>query len=349
MQKTALITGISGQDGSYLAELLLKKDYIVHGIVRRTSMGDWPRLDGLDGQLILHVGDVTDACNMQQIISRVRPDEVYNLAGQSDVGVSFECPLYTTSVNGIGVLNILEGIRTCGLVGACKMYQASTSELYGGLQEAPQSIHTAFYPRSPYSVSKLFGHWSVVNYREAYGLFAVNGILFNHESPRRGKYFVTQKIIKGIVDILSGSKESIVLGNLSSKRDWGHAKDYVRAMWLMLQQVEPRDFVICSGTQCSVRDFVSKAFAFVGITIFWEGDGICETGMWGDRIVVQVDEKYFRPTEVHSLLGCPQEAMQDLQWVPEYDIEYVIRDMMLSEMSRAHISYPLDITTIAGA
>ena len=350
MQKVALITGITGQDGSYLAELLLDRNYKVHGVVRRSSCQVYPRISHLSDRLILHLGDITDACNIRQIVSRVSPDEIYNLAGQSDVGVSFECPEYTSQVNAMGVLHVLEAIRSAGISTTCKLYQASTSEMFGNSIDTPQTILTPFRPRSPYGVSKVFGHGIVVNYREAYGIFAVNGILFNHESPRRGVRFVTQKIIAGVVDIVCGSSDPIVLGNLSSKRDWGHAADYVEAMWMMLQQKEPKDFIICSGSQVTVRDFVTKAFQFAHMKVQWDGHGLNERGTVNKKLVVRVDSKYLRPTEVDSLLGCPKGAIFQLKWKPRHTVDSIVQDMMSAEMERRNLSrLPADFEKSVGA
>lgn len=340
MLRRALVTGISGQDGSYLAELLITLGYEVHGVVRRASSTNLHRIQHLIGLVTLHYGDMTDSSRIRHILSLVRPTEVYNLAGQSDVPMSFECPAYTAEVNAIGALHVLDAVRSSGLDKVCRIYQASTSELFGQVQETPQKVTTPFHPRSPYGVAKLFAHWTVVNYREAYGGYACNGILFNHESPRRGVEFVTQKIVRGVVSVLDGSDEPLVLGNLASKRDWGHAKDYVRAMWMMLQQPEPQDFVICTGVQCSVRDFVSKAFKFVGLDVIWQGEGNNERGLVNGKTVVEVDAKHFRPAEVDSLVGCPEAAWDILCWKPEYDLERLISDMMTSELARRRVAIP---------
>ena len=325
MQKTALITGITGQDGAYLAELLLEKGYIVHGIKRRSSLFNTDRIDHLykdlhekDIKLFLHYGDLTDATNLIRIIQQVQPDEIYNLAAQSHVQVSFETPEYTANSDALGTLRILEAIRILGLEKKTKFYQASTSELYGLVQETPQKETTPFYPRSPYAVAKLYAYWITVNYREAYKMFACNGILFNHESPLRGETFVTRKITRAVARIKLGLQEKLYLGNLSAKRDWGFAKDYVEAMWLMLQQDKPEDFVIATGEMHTVREFCTLAFAETGINLRWEGDGVYEKGIdtATGKILVEVDPKYFRPAEVEQLLGNPTKARTVLGWNP---------------------------------
>ena len=314
MSKVALITGITGQDGSYLAELLLEKGYEVHGIVRRASLINTHRIDHIYEQIKLHYGDLTDAMSITNLIKDIEPDEIYNLGAQSHVKVSFEIPDYTAQVDGLGTLRVLEAVRLLGMEMKTRIYQASTSELYGEVQETPQTETTPFYPRSPYGVAKLYGYWIVKNYRESYGMHASSGILFNHESPRRGETFVTRKITRGLSRISVGEQECLYLGNLNAKRDWGHAKDYVEAMWLMLQQDEPDDYVIATGEQYSVKDFVDKAAPFFGFNIEWMGEGELEFGYdWNTkRKVIAVDKKYFRPAEVESLLGDASKAKQKL-------------------------------------
>lgn len=333
-KKVALITGITGQDGSYLAEFLLEKGYDVHGIIRRSSQFNTGRIDHIFDRLHLHYGDMVDSSNLVGIVGRVRPDEVYNLAAQSHVKVSFEMTEYTGDVDGLGTLRLLEAIRICGLEKTTRFYQASTSEMYGKVQEIPQSETTPFYPRSPYGVAKLYSYWIVINYREAYDMFAVNGILFNHESPRRGGNFVTKKVTDSVAKILAGKQDTVTLGNLDSMRDWGHAKDYVRAMWMMLQHSTPEDFVIATGSQISVREFVSRAFNRVGLPLTWKGEGLEEVGMHADRILVSIDPKYFRPTEVESLLGDATKAKNLLGWVPQVGIDGLIDDMLDDEMQK---------------
>jgi GDPmannose 4,6-dehydratase len=352
--KKALITGITGQDGSYLTEFLLGKGYEVHGIIRRSSSFNTSRIDHLyqdphdaDRKLILHYGDLTDTSNLVRIISNIRPDEVYNLGAQSHVAVSFESPEYTADVDGIGALRILEAIRFLGLQKTCKFYQASTSELYGLIQETPQTENTPFYPRSPYAVAKLYAYWICVNYREAYDIFACNGILFNHESERRGETFVTRKITRVLSRIYCGLEDCLHLGNLDSLRDWGHAKDYVEMQWLMLQQDQPKDYVISSGKQISVRDFVNKACYEIGIEIAWTGEGVNEIGkvksltgsasefLKEDQTIIKVDPRYFRPTEVESLLGDPSKARIDLGWEPKISLEMMIAEMMQNDTNEA--------------
>jgi GDPmannose 4,6-dehydratase len=343
--KVALITGITGQDGCYLAEFLLQKGYIVHGIRRRSSLLNTHRIDHIifnqeyAKRFYLHYGDLSDSSNLLRIIQQTQPDEIYNLAAQSHVQVSFETPEYTANSDGLGVLRLLEAIRILGLQNKTRFYQASTSELYGLVQEIPQTEKTPFYPRSPYGVAKLYGYWITINYREAYNLFAVNGILFNHESPVRGENFVTRKITIGVSKIVAGIDSKLLLGNLDAKRDWGHAKDYVEAMWLMLQQNEPEDFVIATGTTTSVRDFVLMAFEEAGIKIRFEGKGENEKGIIqsiynsdtslavGD-VVVEVDKTYFRPTEVDILIGNAAKAKEKLGWVPKYSLKEMIKEMM---------------------
>ena len=331
--KTALITGITGQDGSYLAELLLEKGYEVHGIVRRSSLINTHRIDHIydNPNLTLHYGDLTDATNMIGVIKKVEPDEIYNLGAQSHVKVSFETPEYTGNVDGLGTLRILEAVRLLGMEGSVRIYQASTSELYGLVQEVPQRETTPFYPRSPYGVAKLYGYWIVKNYRESYGLHASSGILFNHESPRRGETFVTRKITRGLSRISTGQQNVLSLGNLDARRDWGHAKDFVKAMWLMLQQDEPDDYVIATGEQYSVRDFVDAAAPYFGMKIEWMGEGLNEVGYdWNTkRPVIKVDPKYFRPAEVQSLLGDATKAKEKLGWEPETSFTELIEDMVL--------------------
>ena len=329
--KTALITGITGQDGSYLAELLLEKGYEVHGMVRRSSLINTHRIDHIYEQLHLHYGDMTDAINIMNVIKKVEPDEIYNLGAQSHVKVSFETPEYTGQVDALGTLRILEAVRTLGMEKDVRIYQASTSELYGLVQETPQSETTPFYPRSPYGVAKLYGYWIIKNYREAYGMYACSGILFNHESPRRGETFVTRKITRGLSRISTGLQDCLYLGNLNALRDWGHAKDYVEAMWLMLQQDEPEDFVIATGEQHSVREFCEKAAPFFGLNFEWMGEGLDEVGFhWGaKKPIIKVDPKYFRPTEVETLLGDPTKAKEKLGWEPKTSFDELIEDMCI--------------------
>ena len=355
-QKVALITGITGQDGAYLAEFLLKKGYIVHGVKRRASLFNTDRIDHLyqdphveNRNLILHYGDLTDSTNLIRIIQQVQPDEIYNLAAMSHVAVSFETPEYTANADGIGTLRILEAIRILGLEKKTRFYQASTSELYGLVQEVPQKETTPFYPRSPYAVAKLYGYWITVNYREAYGLYACNGILFNHESPIRGETFVTRKITRAVARIALGLQDCLYLGNMNALRDWGHARDYVEAQWLMLQQAAPEDFVIATGVQYSVRDFVNAAVGELGIGLRWEGEGVNEIGIVenleqfkiGDStlkvgdVVVKVDPRYFRPTEVETLLGDPTKAKEKLGWVPQTSFESLVSEMVLSDLEEA--------------
>ena len=331
MSKVALITGITGQDGSYLAELLLEKGYEVHGIVRRASLINTHRIDHIYNQIKLHYGDLTDAMSVTNLIKDIEPDEIYNLGAQSHVKVSFEIPEYTAQVDGLGTLRVLEAVRLLGMEMKTRVYQASTSELYGEVQQTPQTETTPFYPRSPYGVAKLYGYWIVKNYRESYGIHASSGILFNHESPRRGETFVTRKITRGLSRISVGEQECLYLGNLNAKRDWGHAKDYVEAMWLMLQQDEPDDYVIATGEQYSVKDFVNKAAPFFGFNIEWMGEGELEFGYdWNTkRKVISVDKKYFRPAEVESLLGDASKAKQKLGWEPKISFDQLIEDMVL--------------------
>jgi GDPmannose 4,6-dehydratase len=342
--KTALITGITGQDGAYLAEFLLNKGYTVHGIKRRASMFNTDRIDHLyrdpherGVKLKLHYGDLTDATNLIRIIQETQPDEIYNLAAQSHVMVSFETPEYTANSDALGTLRMLEAIRILGLSKKTRFYQASTSELYGKVQETPQKETTPFYPRSPYGVAKLYSYWITVNYREAYDFFACNGILFNHESPIRGETFVTRKITRAVARIKLGLQKKMYLGNLNSKRDWGHARDYVEAQWLMLQQDKPEDFVIATGEQHSVREFVEAAFHEVGIHVQWKGEGILEKGYEGDtdRIIIEVDKRYFRPTEVDTLLGDPSKAKEKLGWSPKVTFKDLVSEMVREDLKEA--------------
>lgn len=361
MKKIALITGITGQDGAYLAELLLKKGYVVHGLKRRSSLFNTDRIDHLyqdphvdNRNLFLHYGDMTDSMNLTRVIQETQPDEIYNLAAMSHVKVSFDTPEYTANADGIGTLRILEAVRLLNLTNKTRIYQASTSELYGLVQEIPQKETTPFYPRSPYAVAKIYAYWITVNYREAYGLHASNGILFNHESPLRGETFVTRKITRAAARIAMGMQSKLFLGNLSSKRDWGHAKDYVRAMYLILQQDEPSDYVIATGITTEVREFVRMAFAEIGLLINFKGEGLYEKGFIGsidetlftERVgaeflntvsaikdpVVEVDINYFRPTEVDLLIGDATKSRTRLNWIPEYDLQALVKDMMLSDV-----------------
>lgn len=349
--KKALITGITGQDGAYLAELLLSKGYEVHGIKRRSSLINTQRIDHLyedlhkgDVKFILHYGDLSDSTNIIRIIQEVQPDEIYNLGAMSHVKVSFDEPEYTAQVDGIGTLRILEAVRLLGLTKKTKIYQASTSELYGLVQEVPQSENTPFYPRSPYAVAKLYGYWITVNYREAYDMFAVNGILFNHESPLRGETFVTRKITRAVAQIALGQQDKLYLGNLDAQRDWGHAKDYVEAMWLILQQDTPEDYVIATGITTRVREFVRMAFAYVGIEVEFTGEGVDEKGIVKSCAnpayqvaigteVVAVDPRYFRPTEVELLIGDPTKAQTKLNWKPKFDLNALVDDMMQADVA----------------
>ena len=329
--KVALITGITGQDGSYLAELLLQKGYEVHGIVRRSSLINTHRIDHIYEKIHLHYGDLTDATNLIGVIKKVEPHEIYNLGAQSHVKVSFETPEYTGQVDGLGTLRVLEAVRLLGMQDDVRIYQASTSELYGLVQAVPQTEITPFYPRSPYGVAKLYGYWIVKNYRESYGMHASSGILFNHESPRRGETFVTRKITQGLSRISVGLQDCLYLGNLDAKRDWGHAKDFVEAMWLMLQQDEPDDYVIATGKQYSVREFVDKAAPYFGLRLEWQGEGLNEVAVdkLSKRTVVAVDEKYFRPAEVESLLGDPTKAKEKLGWEPTTTFDQLVEDMCI--------------------
>jgi len=342
-KKVALITGVTGQDGSYLAEFLLNKGYIVHGIKRRTSLFNTDRIDHLyqdrhdkGVRLFLHHGDLTDSSSLIRIIQEVQPDEIYNLAAQSHVAVSFEEPEYTANSDGLGALRILEAIRILGLEMKTRFYQASTSELYGLVQEIPQKETTPFYPRSPYAVAKLYAYWITVNYREAYGLYACNGILFNHESPVRGETFVTRKITRALARIKLGLQDILYLGNMDAKRDWGHAKDYVEMQWLMLQQEIPEDFVIATGVQFSVRDFVKAAAKELGMEIRWEGNGVDEKGYNSHgKCIVAVDPRYFRPTEVETLLGDPAKAKEKLGWTPKTTFDQLVAEMVREDLKSA--------------
>lgn len=341
-KKVALITGVTGQDGAYLAELLLNKGYEVHGIKRRSSLFNTNRIDHLYTDLhennvkfILHYGDMTDSTNIIKIIQDVQPDEIYNLAAQSHVKVSFETPEYTANSDAVGALRILEAIRILKLEKKTKFYQASTSELYGKVQEVPQTENTPFYPRSPYAVAKLYAFWITKNYREAYGMYACNGILFNHESPIRGETFVTRKITRGVARIKLGMQKKIYLGNIDAKRDWGHAKDYVEGMWLMLQQDNPEDYVLATGETTSVRDFISMAFNEVGIKMKWEGTGVDEKGINAETgdILIEIDPNYFRPTEVDLLIGDASKAFNNLGWKPKHNLQDLVKDMVQSDMN----------------
>ena len=350
IKKKALITGVTGQDGSYLVELLLEKNYEVHGIKRRSSSFNTQRVDHLyqdpheENQMFkMHYGDLTDSTNLIRLIKEIEPDEIYNLGAQSHVAVSFETPEYTANCDALGTLRILEAVRILGLIKKTKIYQASTSELYGLIQETPQDENTPFYPRSPYGVAKLYAYWITVNYREAYGLFACNGILFNHESPRRGETFITRKITRGLSRIDEGLSDCIYLGNLNSKRDWGHAKDYVEMQWLMLQQENPQDFVISTGRSESIRKFAEISAYYLGWgdsssqSIIWEGEGINEVGIRSDtrKVVIRVDPRYFRPTEVDILLGESRKAHEKLGWAPKISLEEMIKEMILFDKAEA--------------
>jgi GDPmannose 4,6-dehydratase len=329
--KRALITGITGQDGSYLAELLLEKGYEVHGIIRRSSSINTDRIDHLYQNIKLHYGDLTDSTNIVRVIQKVQPDEIYNLGAQSHVKVSFEMPEYTADVDAVGTLRVLEAVRLLGLEDRVRIYQASTSELYGLVQEIPQRETTPFYPRSPYGVAKIYGYWITKNYRESYGMYACTGILFNHESPRRGETFVTRKITRGLSRISCGLQDVLELGNLNAKRDWGHAKDFVEAMWLMLQQDEPEDYVIATGVQYSVREFVEEAAPYFNMNIVWEGEGLDEIGIDKNtgRTVIKVNPKYFRPAEVETLLGDATKAKEKLGWEPKTSFKQLVEDMCI--------------------
>jgi GDPmannose 4,6-dehydratase len=339
--KVALITGVTGQDGAYLSELLLSKGYTVHGVKRRSSSFNTGRLEHIyqdpheaNPRFVLHYGDMTDSTNLIRIVQQTQPDEIYNLAAQSHVQVSFETPEYTSNADGTGTLRLLEAIRILGLEKKTKFYQASTSELYGLVQEVPQSEKTPFYPRSPYAAAKLYSYWIVVNYREAYGIHASNGILFNHESPLRGETFVTRKITRAVAAIKQGFQDKLYLGNMDAKRDWGHAREYVRGMWLMLQQEQADDYVLATGETTLVRDFVAKAFSEVGITINWSGAGIDEKGICAEtgKVLVEVDPRYFRPTEVELLIGDPTKAKEKLGWVHETKWEQLCAEMVAADM-----------------
>ncbi len=359
MNKTALITGITGQDGAYLAEFLLEKGYIVHGLKRRSSSFNTSRVDHLyrdpheeDVNFFMHYGDLTDSTNLIRIVQETRPDEIYNLAAQSHVQVSFEIPEYTANSDAIGTLRILEAIRILGLEKTCRFYQASTSEMYGRVREIPQKETTPFYPRSPYGAAKVYAYWITVNYREAYGMFACNGILFNHESPIRGETFVTRKITMAVARIKLGLQKTLYLGNLDSKRDWGFAKDYVEAMWLMLQQAEPEDYVVATGETRSVREFVEKAFSEIGATVTWRGEGLAETGVIASvdssgfatsgrfiepgQTVVRIDPRYFRPAEVDFLLGDPAKAKKNLGWSPKTGFDELVKKMVAEDIRAAN-------------
>lgn len=344
MKKIALITGVTGQDGAYLAEFLLHKGYEVHGIKRRASLINTERIDHLyqdphekNRRFFLHYGDMTDSSSLIRIIQQVQPDEIYNLAAQSHVAVSFEEPEYTANSDALGALRVLEAIRILGLEKKTRFYQASTSELYGLVQAIPQTETTPFYPRSPYAVAKLYAYWITVNYREAYGIYACNGILFNHESPVRGETFVTRKITRAVAHIKMGLQDRLYLGNLDAKRDWGHAKDYVEMQWLMLQQEQPEDFVIATGVQYTVREFVERAFTEAGIRVRWEGAGVEEKGYDAEsgKCIVEVDPRYFRPTEVETLLGDPTKAKEKLGWVPKTSLSELVSEMVREDMKRA--------------
>ncbi|MDB5210279.1 MAG: GDP-mannose 4,6-dehydratase [Sediminibacterium sp.] len=348
--KKALITGITGQDGAYLTELLLKKNYEVHGIKRRSSLFNTDRIDHLyedphipHRHLTLHYGDLTDSTNLIRIIQEIKPDEIYNLAAMSHVHVSFETPEYTANADGIGTLRILEAVRLLGLTKHTRVYQASTSELYGLVQEVPQSETTPFYPRSPYAIAKLYAYWITVNYREAYGMFACNGILFNHESPLRGETFVTRKITRAVAKIALGLQDTLYLGNLDAQRDWGHAKDYVEAMWLMLQQENPEDFVIATGITTRIRDFVKMAFYEIGVELHFEGEAEKETATVSactgrfnipvGKTVLKVDPRYYRPTEVDLLIGDPSKANRELGWAPTYTLDAIVKEMVAADLT----------------
>ena len=337
MKKKALIFGITGQDGSYLADFLLKKNYIVHGVIRRSSSFNTGRIDHIyqdphekNRKFVLHYGDVTDSISVSSILNKIKPDEIYNLAAQSHVAVSFEVPEYTANADAIGSLRILEAIKFHNLERKTKFYQAGTSEMYGKVQESPQNEKTPFYPRSPYGVSKVYAHWITVNYREAYNIFACNGILFNHESPKRGETFVTKKIVKALVKIKNGSQNKVYLGNIDAKRDWGHARDYVEAMWKILQKKKPDDYVIATGKQYSVRQFIGLVAKQLDINLSWVGKGINEKGIdtKTKKIIIEIDKKYFRPLDVNTLLGDPKKAKSNLNWKPKINIHSLIKEMI---------------------
>ena len=362
--KIALITGITGQDGSYLAELLLEKGYEVHGIKRRASSFNTDRIDHLyqdphesDPRLVLHYGDLTDSTNLIRIVQQVQPDEIYNLGAQSHVQVSFETPEYTANVDALGTLRVLEAVRLLGLTEKTRIYQASTSELYGLVQEVPQCETTPFYPRSPYGVAKMYGYWITVNYREAYNMYACNGILFNHESPIRGETFVTRKITRAVARIAHGMQRKLYLGNLDAQRDWGHARDYVEAMWLMLQQEKPEDFVIATGKTTTVRDFARMAFEEIGVELEFMGEGKEEVGIIVDakhpdfplergRIVIEVDPRYYRPTEVDMLIGNPAKAKRKLGWEPKYSVKQLVAEMVAGDMIQTKREQILTLTEL---
>ena len=340
--KVALITGITGQDGSYLAELLLDKAYIVHGIKRRASSFNTDRVDHIfqdphvdNARFKMHYGDLSDSTNLIRVIQEIQPDEIYNLGAQSHVAVSFESPEYTADVDAMGTLRILEAIRILGLEKKTRFYQASTSELYGLVQQTPQTETTPFYPRSPYAVAKLFAYWICVNYREAYGIYACNGILFNHESPRRGETFVTRKITRGLANINQGLEDCLYMGNIDALRDWGHAKDYVRMQWMMLQQDQPEDFVIATGVQHTVREFINWSAEALGMQLQWTGQGVEEVAFWNDKPIVKIDPRYFRPTEVETLLGDPTKAKEKLGWTPEITAQQVCSEMVAHDLEMA--------------
>jgi len=342
MRRTALITGITGQDGSYLAELLLQKEYEVHGIIRRSSSFNTGRIDHIFDKIHLHYGDMVDSSNLTAIMAKVRPDEVYNLAAQSHVKVSFEEPEYTVQTDGVGTLRILEAMRTVGLDKTTRFYQASTSELYGLVQEVPQTERTPFYPRSPYAVAKLYGFWIVKNYREAYNMYALNGILFNHESPRRGGTFVTKKVTSHLAHIMAGKREKILLGNLDSLRDWGHARDYVKAMWMILQQDKPEDYVVATNKQYSVRQLCSLCFEMVGRPLVWRGTGLSEEGIEEKtgQVLIQVSTRYFRPTEVDSLLGDMSKLKKETGWKPETSFKALVYEMLEYDLKQSGLAMP---------
>jgi len=340
--KVSLITGITGQDGSYLAEFLLDKGYVVHGIKRRASSFNTQRIDHFyqdphieHANLKLHYGDLSDTSNLVRIIQETQPDEIYNLGAMSHVAVSFESPEYTADIDAIGTLRLLEAIRILGLEKKTRFYQASTSELYGQVQEIPQKETTPFYPRSPYAVAKMYAYWITVNYREAYGIYACNGILFNHESPRRGETFVTRKITRGMANISVGLEDCLYMGNMDALRDWGHAKDYVRMQWMMLQQDHPEDFVIATGVQYSVRQFIEWTAAELGMKLTWEGEGVNEVAYWKGKPIVRIDPRYFRPTEVETLLGDPTKAKTKLGWVPEITAQEMCKEMVAHDLAQA--------------
>jgi GDPmannose 4,6-dehydratase len=342
--KVALITGVTGQDGSYLAEFLLEKGYVVHGIKRRASSFNTDRIDHIfqdphvnNANFKLHYGDLSDSSNLTRIIQETQPDEIYNLGAQSHVAVSFESPEYVADVDGIGTLRILEAIRILRLEKKTRFYQASTSELYGLVQETPQKETTPFYPRSPYAAAKLYAYWITVNYREAYGIYACNGILFNHESPRRGETFVTRKITRGLANINQGLEDCLYMGNIDALRDWGHAKDYVRMQWMMLQQQQPEDFVIATGVQYSVREFIEKTAKALGMTLRWEGVGVNEVAYWVEtnKAILKIDPRYYRPTEVETLLGDPSKAKNKLGWTPEITLDEMIEEMVANDLNQA--------------